>query len=248
MRLEGCPPSDLARRARAEVERILSLDVDGSGFPAIGERDPVVDALQRSYRGLRPVLFFSPYEAAAWAIIGQRVRITQAAAVKRRLSAELGEHGAFPAPARLAELSAPQRGLTERKIEQLRSLGHAALEGELGRTRLRRLSFEDAAEALRALPGIGPFSAELVLIRGVGWPDALPSREPRLERAVRAGYGLGDGAEIGPVAARWSPYRSWVALLLRASLEAETGEIARRGRPPSRRSAATASTSTSWSR
>src|SRR5580704_15597610 len=49
----------------APGERILSLDVDGSGFPAVGERDPVVGEAQRRYPGLRPVGFWSPYEAGA---------------------------------------------------------------------------------------------------------------------------------------------------------------------------------------
>ena len=57
---------------RSQVERILSLDVDGSGFLAVGKRDPVVGELQRRYPGLRPVGFWSPYEAAAWTIIRPR--------------------------------------------------------------------------------------------------------------------------------------------------------------------------------
>ena len=84
--LEGAPPADLARLARRDAERILSLDVDGTEFERVGRRDPVMAELQRRFAGLRPVLFYSPYEAAAWTIIGQRIRIVQAAAVKRRLA------------------------------------------------------------------------------------------------------------------------------------------------------------------
>jgi DNA-3-methyladenine glycosylase II len=50
----------------------------------VGERDPVVGEVQHRYPGLRPVGFWSPYEAAAWTIIGHRIRITQAAAIKGR--------------------------------------------------------------------------------------------------------------------------------------------------------------------
>lgn len=152
--------------------------------------------------------------------------MTQAAAVKQRLAAELGEHGAFPAPDRLAELDGPQRGLTERKVEQLRVLGAATLDGQLSRDRLRAMTREDALGDLQRLPGIGPFSAELILIRGAGDPDALPLHEQRLARATRAAYDLPDDADIEPVAERWRPYRAWVALLLRSGLEAQTGEIA----------------------
>ena len=86
----GPPPPELAARARRDLERILSLDVDGTGFAAVGERDPVVARLQRRFPGLRPVLFYTPYEAAAWAVIGQRIRMNQAAVVKRRLARDLG--------------------------------------------------------------------------------------------------------------------------------------------------------------
>ena len=106
------PSPGLVAEVRPQVERILSLDVDGSGFPAVGERDPVVGEVQRRYPGLRPVGFWSPYEAAAWTIIGHRIRITQAAAVKARMAKELGEPvsfggrvvHAFPSPERLAQL------------------------------------------------------------------------------------------------------------------------------------------------
>src|SRR6202046_4903059 len=108
----GEPGAELAAAVRAQVERILSLDVDGSGFAAVGERDPVVGEVQRRYPGLRPVGFWSPYEAAAWTIIGHRIRITQAAAIKARMAEQLGEPvsfggrvvDAFPAPQRLAGL------------------------------------------------------------------------------------------------------------------------------------------------
>src|SRR5919198_1068652 len=51
---------------RAQVARILSLDHDGAGWPGVGERDPVLGRIQARFPGFRPVLFASPYEAAAW--------------------------------------------------------------------------------------------------------------------------------------------------------------------------------------
>src|ERR1035441_4600904 len=125
----GEPGPALMTAVRSQVERILSLDVDGSGFPAVGERDPVAWEIQRRYPGLRPVGFWSPYEAAAWTIIGHRIRITQAAAIKARMAEQLGEPvsfgdrvvHAFPAPQRLAGLDTFP-GLAGRKPEWLRSL------------------------------------------------------------------------------------------------------------------------------
>ncbi len=220
---------------RPQVERILSLDVDGSGFPAVGERDPVVGEVQRRYPGLRPVGFWSPYEAAAWTIIGHRIRITQAAAIKARIAERLGEPvsfggrvvHAFPSPQRLAELDAFP-GLAGRKPEWLRSLAQAALDGQLDAARLRAMPHEEALADLKKLPGIGDFSAGLTLLRGAGAPDAVAAQEPRMARAVALAYGLPGPAapeQILQISENWRPYRTWVTLLMRTALEYETGEI-----------------------
>ena len=185
--------------ARGELERVLSLDVDGTGFAALADRDPVVAELQRRRPGLRPVLFASPYEAAAWALLSQRTRSAQAVALRRRLAAGLGDavpvpgghRHAFPAPARLAALGdAEVPGLPAVKAGRLRALGAAAAHGRLDAARLRALGPERAFDELRELPGIGPFGAELVLVRGVGAPDAFPDHEPRLHAAMRTAYDL----------------------------------------------------------
>ena len=218
-----------------QVARILSLEVDGTGFPEVGERDPVVGSLQERYPGLRPVCFYSPYEAAAWAIIGNRIRIVQAARIKNRMAEELGAaieidgkpERAFPGPYRLADLK-DFPGLFGRKAEYLRALGRSASEGWLDAVYLRSLSVEEAFAGLKKLPGIGDFSAELILLRGAGEPDCLPTNEPRLGRAVAMAYGLEEPPateELGRMADAWRPYRTWVSLHLRAMLEDETGEI-----------------------
>lgn len=220
---------------KEQVARILSLDVDGSGFPEVGKRDQVVGELQERYPGLRPVCFNSPYEAAAWAIIGHRIRIVQAAKVKARMAEELGPAvdvdgeilHAFPAPSRLARLESFP-GLFGRKAEYLRALGREATKGKLNAAYLRSLPVEEALEELMKLRGIGPFSAELILLRGAGEPDYLPTKEPRLARAVAMAYQFDEPPakeELEKIAENWRPYRTWMAVHLRTMLEEETAEI-----------------------
>jgi DNA-3-methyladenine glycosylase II len=219
---------------KRQVERILSLDVDGGAFPEVGRRDPVVAKLQARYPGLRPVCFHSPYEAAAWALIGQRIRIVQAARIKIRIAEELGPtveiHGitehAFPGPQKLTTLEAFP-GLTPRKEEYLRHLGREAAEQKLEATYLRSLPEQEALAKLEELPGIGSFSSGLILLRGAGSPDLLPTREPRLGRAVAMAYNLEappTPQDLQHLAQTWRPYRTWVALHLRVMLEDETAE------------------------
>ena len=182
--------------------------------------------------------FFSPYESAAWALISHRVRIVQAAKVKQRMSEELGRtfnfHGdtqaAFPVPSELERLEAFP-GLSDLKVDRLRELAAHARTGALDAAHLRSLPVEDALAQLRELPGIGPFSSELILLRGAGEPDHLPTQERRLRRAVALAYGLKEDPsqeELEEMAERWRPYRTWVCVLLRSWLEVSGQGIQRK--------------------
>lgn len=213
---------------RNGLERMLSLDVDGAGFAHVVTRDEVVAGLVKQQPGVRPVLFPSPYEAAARAIIGHQLPVRQAAAINTRIAEQhgvrvsLNDHvmHTFPAPNRLADLPSVQ-GLAARKVEQLRVLGTAAAEGKLDSNRLRAMTRDEALANLQQWPGIGPFSAELVWMRGVGDADAFPRTEKRLHRAMAIAYHLGEDPDLDTlerVADRWHPYRNWVGLLLRNSI------------------------------
>ncbi|MFE7119082.1 DNA-3-methyladenine glycosylase family protein, partial [Streptomyces sp. NPDC057654] len=208
-----------------------SLDDDATGFRALADADPVVAGLQAEFPGLRPVLFHSPYEAAAWTVIGNRLRMDQGARVKARIAQEYGQAvdvaghrlHAFPVPSALRRLDRIA-GLPEVKTERLRAIADAALDDRLNASQLREQPAEFALTDLRELPGIGPFSAELILVRGVGHPDIFPFHEIRLHQAMAAAYGRdaaasGDTAWLTAVAGTWRPYRSWVALHLRLRAE-----------------------------
>ena len=67
-----------------------------AALPHLGRRDPVIADAQARLPGLRPCGFHSPYEAAAWSVLAQRLRISQAARLRAELIARYGEGGAFP--------------------------------------------------------------------------------------------------------------------------------------------------------
>ena len=76
---------------KRQVARSLSLDHDGTGWEEVGARDPILGAIQARYDWLRPVCFFSAYEAATSFVIGQRISMRQAATIKAALAKEHGE-------------------------------------------------------------------------------------------------------------------------------------------------------------
>src|SRR5262249_13741303 len=103
--VHGRPDLDIDA-VRDQVARVLSLDHDGEEFVRIGERDQVIGRLQRIAPGLRPPLLYSPYEAAAWAVLSTRRPAPQMIAVRQRLSEAYGavfelageRVAAFPTP------------------------------------------------------------------------------------------------------------------------------------------------------
>jgi DNA-3-methyladenine glycosylase II len=206
--------------AAAQTARYLSLDVDGQGWPAVGDRDRVIGAAQERLPGLRPCGFHSPYEAATWAVLSQRLRITQAARLRSDLIRRHGHDGAVPTPDRLRAL---ELDLPGRKVEYLRAVADAALDGLLNGSRLRHLDPEAAVAQVQQIKGLGPFAAELVVIRGANHPDALPHHEARLDAEIVEQYG--PGTTLNEIAPAWRPYRTWAVVHLRALREQRTHEI-----------------------
>ena len=121
-------------------------------------------ALQRADLGQRPVLFHSPYEAAAWAVISARRPAVQAREVRAELSAQFGDSfeldgqtlHAFPQPAHLLQLGDRFPGLNMDKLVRLRGVAEAALEGELDVGTLRLMGPERAIEHVQRRRGSGP--------------------------------------------------------------------------------------------
>jgi DNA-3-methyladenine glycosylase II len=219
----GHPVEDLPD----QVARILSLDIDGAALDGIAHHDPAVADLIATVPGLRPVCFWTPWEAACWAVLSQRTSMRTASALKQRIARELGspvvvdgrEQVTFPGPGAIRDASTLP-GVNPVKTERLHGLAEAALDGTLTARALRAVEPEDALAALRELPGVGPFSAALILIRGAGAPDVLPLSEPRLLTALRQAYHLPETAADGDyqaIAENWRPLRSWVSFLFRAT-------------------------------
>jgi DNA-3-methyladenine glycosylase II len=218
---------------RHQATRILSLDVDGRGWPEVGRLDPVVARLQKMFAGFRPVNWSNAYEATAWCLISTRISMRQGQGVKERMCRELGEsvdiHGhrlyCFPGPAGLVQLRS-FKGLFGRKVEYLNALGRAALDGQLDTDRLRAMPREEALEHLQRLPGIGEFGSQLVRLRALSAVDELATREPRLLEAIRVAYDLPstpDVEELELLSEKWRPYRMWVAVSFRRAMAGGAG-------------------------
>lgn len=206
--------------AATQACRFLSLDFDARGWPEVAGRDAVIADAQARLPGLRPCGFHSPYEAAAWSVLSQRIRIVQAARLREDLVRRHGDDGAFPAPQVLRTLDLDLPG---RKAEYLRAVADAALDRRLDGATLRSVDPDEAIRGVQEIMGLGPFAAELVVVRGANAPDALPGHERRLDAEVAERYGRDHG--LAEVSQAWRPFRAWAAVHLRALREERTHEI-----------------------
>lgn len=210
----------------AQVARVVSADQDGDAWAAVCAADPVLARVHAASPGFRPSNFYSPYEAAVWAVLSARRARSQAIALRQRLSREHGavfevagrSEAALPLPEQLLGLDAFP-GLPADRIPRLHAIAHAALEGRLAVHRLAALPPAEAMLELQRLPGIGPFYSALIVIRSCGLTDVLSTQEDHTRAAVQALYGLdhtpGD-AELAGIAEAWRPFRTWAAVALRA--------------------------------
>lgn len=212
--------------AAAQTARILSVDVDARSFVALAEQDELLAPLVAAAPGLRPPQFVSAYEALAWSVLSARRPRAQMKVLQQRVCEAAGQPfdlagervWSFPTPEALLGLEGLP-GLPEVKLDRLRGVARAALDGHLDTETLRAMPVAQATEVARSLDGIGAFYAELLTVRSLGHRDVLPTQEPK----VRARLGELSGragpvepAEFASLAERWRPWRTWACVYIRA--------------------------------
>jgi DNA-3-methyladenine glycosylase II len=229
----GGPDSPATRAAlRAEARRLLGLDADLAGFYAQAARDPVLAPLVQPLLGLRPSVTPDPFEMLVGAISAQQVNLAFAFATRARLVERFGvPHAlggvtvyAFPEPAAVAAADVPTlraMQFSTRKAEYLIDLARALAEGRLDLAGLAAAPDEAVIERLVAQRGLGEWTAEWFLARGLGRPDVCPAGDLGVRRAVEALCFRGrpcDTARVRRRALAWRPYRSLAVHYLLAGL------------------------------
>lgn len=218
---------DLAA-AIERCRRLLDLDADPHAVDAHLTRDPALAPLVSATPGVRLPGSVDAAQLALRAVLGQQISTARASGLAGRLVETLGaelppalvEEGGptrlFPTPVVLA--GAPDSaypGMPGARRNALRALATALADGDLDLS--PGASWAMARTGLLALPGIGPWTAEIVTLRGLGDPDALPVTDLGLRTAARAA-GLDDSPRaLQQHAETWRPWRSYAVQLLWAS-------------------------------
>ncbi|HTA41766.1 MAG TPA: Ada metal-binding domain-containing protein [Bryobacteraceae bacterium] len=218
--------------AHRAIVRMLGFDSDAAGFERQFTGDSLLGALLECQRGLRIPLTPTPWEALAWAIIGQQISLKVAVTLRRELIAALGvrhasglrAHPSAEAVAALDVDTLRRLKFSRSKAEYLIFAAEAVATGALPIAGLRELSARHAARLLQNIRGIGPWTAQYVFLRGFGFADCLPAGDAGLAQGLERLNGARPAeAEIREKMARFSPWRSLATYHVWASLKGTAG-------------------------
>jgi AraC family transcriptional regulator, regulatory protein of adaptative response / DNA-3-methyladenine glycosylase II len=220
--LEVRVTSGLSRVLDEIAERVrLTFDVDAD-LKTIGahlSKDRRLAAHVRARPGLRVMSAFDPFEWATRAVLGQQVSVRAARTLAARLLARFGRdvrsnvppaRWAWPTAARLSEESEESLaaiGLTRARARTLLGLSKAVASGAVV---LDRANASDTRDRLLALSGIGPWTADYIVLRALGGADAFPAGDLGLRKAL----GNVTTAACEARSQRWRPYRAYAAMYL----------------------------------
>lgn len=226
--VEGLPTLE----AHKGVVRILGLRQDPKPFEQLAAKLGL-ERLVAGRRGLRVPLTFSPYDAVVWSILGQQVNLPFAYKLRRRLCELVGSKLAngmvSPAsPSRVAALEPDDLlplQFSRRKAEYLIDISRKICKNEINLDDLEFGSATKAEKTLLEVRGLGPWSVNYLMMRGLGFADCLPIGDTGLTTALFRHFELDQRPDPKTTAALmepFSPYRSIACLHLWQSLKFES--------------------------
>jgi DNA-3-methyladenine glycosylase II len=225
--------ADEAASAERQVAWLLGASQDLGPFYTLAGEDPTMSAIVRRFYGLHLPHTASVFEALVLAILGQQIATNVARIIRTLLIETYGPrqafdgevYYAFPRPERLGSAPIEElRGLklSQRKAEYVQGIARSALSfSPAGLESLHQVSDDVAVQRVQELRGVGPWTAQWVLVRGLGRPDALPLGDLALRRAVSRLYFSGDDVtdvQVEELARRWSPWRTFATVYLFTAL------------------------------
>ncbi len=224
---------------RTALERLLGLRLDLGEFYRLAARDSKLGPLVECFRGVKPPRFPSLFEALANAIACQQMSLSLGILLLSRLTQAFGlaapktadsPHG-FPRPAELAGLKPEdfrKLGFSRQKGRALIALAQAFCGRPQEWDDLESLNNLAAVERLLELRGIGRWSAEYVLLRGLGRLDVYPGDDVGARNNLRRWLGLRrtlDYEGVRRITARWQPYAGLVYFYMLLDRLAAAGHL-----------------------
>ena len=236
VRVDGSGASAAVRAAVTGVlERVLGVRIDLAPFYARACADPELEPLARRFRGMKPPRFPTVFEALLNAIACQQVSLQSGLTQLNHLVRAYGRPAAlghaFPLPEDLVHADPDALrvlGFSRQKGRGIIELSAALVEHRFDVDRLVGLDDAAAAASLRALRGVGRWTAEYVLLRGLGRLQVFPGDDVGARNNLQRWLGHGESLDYDGVrqaVARWHPYGGLIYLHLLLKGLADAGAL-----------------------
>lgn len=210
--------------AKSLVERMLGIRWDLGPFYKLAKRDPMLAPLVEEFRGLRPPRFPTVFEAVVNGIACQQLSLLVGILLLSRLARRYGCAGgsrgdlshAFPGPADLAGVSSSSLrtlGFSGPKAGFLIALSSAIHDRSFDLEQSSILDNEAALHHLLKLKGVGRWTAEYVLLRGLGRLDVFPGDDVGARNSLAHFFGHRkplDYQGVQRAIVRWQPYAGFI--------------------------------------
>jgi DNA-3-methyladenine glycosylase II len=240
VKVHGAPLNPEVKQAvTGALEKLLGLRIDLAAFYRLASRGVELGPLAERFRGMKPPRFASVFEGVVNSIACQQVTLTLGIRLLNRLAEDYslviaGEEGpvrAFPRPEDLARLEPEafrELGFSRRKGRAMIELARIGAEGQAELEGLADVPDEEAVAHLCRLHGVGRWSAEYVLLRGLGRTNIFPGDDVGARNNLQRWLHLADPldyAAVGRTLIDWQPYGGLIYFHLLLDRLAEAGYL-----------------------
>ncbi len=224
----------LKRRIESRIRMMFGTDIDLTGFYKIAAHDSRLKKIAAEFAGLKPPRFASLFEAVVNGICFQQLSLAAGTALLNRVASFGSEHEgrrAFPQPADLAALKTGQLktlGFSTNKSVALVALSRAITGEGLDLDSLASRPDEEVMETLDAIRGVGPWTAQYVMLRGMGRLSVFPGKDVGASRNLNRYFGFSaplDFAGVQNFLSRFHPYEGMIYFHLLLKNLTERGVI-----------------------
>jgi AraC family transcriptional regulator of adaptative response / DNA-3-methyladenine glycosylase II len=202
----------------ARLRRLLDLDADPGAVDRVLGADPVLRALVAARPGLRAPGAIDGFEQAIRAVVGQQISVSGASTILGRIASEHGSQAfegpagrLFPDAARLAAIDPASLPMPRARARTVLAIAQACASGVLRLDPEADRAREHAV--LRALPGVGPWTADYIRMRALGDADVLLATDLGVRKSAAA-----LGIDLTDARPGWAPWRSYATHHLWAAL------------------------------
>jgi len=220
--LNGSRPIEKGEREKIATYILewFDLDNDLTPFYEMANADPLLKIPAQKFYGLRVIGIPDLFEALCWGVLGQQINLAFAYSLKRQFVESFGDsiewngkkYWVFPPYERIAQLTPTDLAaikMTVKKSEYIIGIARLMASGDLSKEQLKKMNFKEAEKSLIKIRGIGPWTANYVLMRCLRFQTAFPIDDVGLINSIKTLRNMNQKPTKEEILALSIPWKNW---------------------------------------